>query len=109
MLQLYHPQRSGCCRPIPPLSHHPDTFLPSASHSLLNGSSPTLLGFPGGASDKKPACQCRRWKTQVPSLGQEDPLEKGMAARSSVLAWRILWTEAPGGLQSLGSQRVGLD
>ena len=53
MLQLYHPQRSGCCHPIPSLSHHPDTFLPSASPSLLNGSSPTLLGFPGSASDKK--------------------------------------------------------
>ena len=44
---------------------------------------------------------------QVRSLCWEDPLEKGMAAHSSVLAWRIPWTEEPGGLQSLGSQRVG--
>ena len=48
-------------------------------------------------------------ETQVQSLGQEDPLEKKMATHSSILAWRILWTEEPGELQSLGSQRVGLD
>ena len=48
-------------------------------------------------------------KTQVQSLGQEDPLEKEMATRSSTLAWRIPWTEEPGGLQSKGSQRVGHD
>ena len=46
-------------------------------------------------------------ETQVRSLGQEDPLEKGMATRSSVLAWRIPWTEEPGGLQSLGLHKVG--
>ena len=48
-------------------------------------------------------------ETQVQSLGQEDPLEKKMATHSSILAWRILWTEEPGELQSMGSQRVGLD
>ena len=41
------------------------------------------------------------WETQVQSLDQEDPLEKGMATHSSILAWRILWTEEPGGLQSM--------
>ena len=46
-------------------------------------------------------------ETQVQSLGQEDPLEKGMATHSSILAWRIPWTEEPGELQSIGSQRVG--
>jgi len=46
------------------------------------------------------------WETWVPSLGQEDPLEEGMAAHSSILAWRIPQTEEPG-LQSMGSQRVG--
>ena len=46
-------------------------------------------------------------ETGVQSLGQEDALEKEMATRSSILAWRIPWTEEPGGLQSLGSQRVG--
>ena len=46
-------------------------------------------------------------ETQVRSLGQEDALEKGVATHSSVLAWRSPWTEEPGGLQSLESQRVG--
>ena len=41
--------------------------------------------------------------TQVQSLGQEDPLEEGLATHSSILAWRILWTEEPGKLQSMGS------
>ena len=48
-------------------------------------------------------------ETWVLSLGQEDPLEKGMAIHSSILAWRIPWTEEPSGLQSMGSQRVGHD
>ena len=48
-------------------------------------------------------------ETQVQSLGQEDPLEKGMATHSSILAWKILWMEEPGGLQSMGSQRAGHD
>ena len=46
---------------------------------------------------------------QVQFLGQEDPLEEGMATHSSILAWRIPWTEEPGGLQSMGSQRVEHD
>ena len=49
------------------------------------------------------------WETWVRSLGQKDPLEKGMAPRSSILAWIIPWTEEPGGLQSIWSQRVGHD
>ena len=44
---------------------------------------------------------------RVRSLGREDPLEEGMATHSSILAWRIPWTEEPGGLQFTGSQRVG--
>ena len=48
-------------------------------------------------------------ETRVQSLGQEDPLEKEMATHSSTLAWRIPWTEEPGGLQSMGSQRAGHD
>ena len=48
-------------------------------------------------------------ETQVRSLGQEDPLQKEMATQSSILAWRIPWTEEPDGLQSMGSQRVGHD
>ena len=45
-------------------------------------------------------------ETQVKSLGQEDPLEKGMATNSSILAWRIPWTEETSWLQSMGSQRI---
>ena len=48
-------------------------------------------------------------ETWVRSLGSEDPLEEGTATHSSILAWRIPWTEEPGGLQSIGSQRVGHD
>ena len=66
------------------------------------------VGFPGGSDDKRiylPAMQA----TWVQSLDQEDPLEKRMATHSSSLAWRISWTEEPGGLQSMGSQRVRRD
>ena len=48
-------------------------------------------------------------ETWVRSLGQEDPLEKEMAIRSSTIAWKIPWTEEPGRIQSMGSQRVGHD
>ena len=48
-------------------------------------------------------------ETQVQSLGPEDPLEKGMATHSSILAWRIPWIEEPGSLQSMELQRVGHD
>ena len=48
-------------------------------------------------------------ETRVRSLGREDPLEKEMATHSSILAWEIPWTEEPGELQSIGSQRVGHD
>ena len=49
------------------------------------------------------------WETMVPSPGWEGPLEKEIATHSSILAWRIPWTEEPGGLQSIGSHRVGHD
>ena len=67
------------------------------------------MGFPGGASGKEPACPCGRCKeTRVWSLGWEHPLEEeDVATHSSILAWRIPWTEELGGLQSFGSQRVG--
>ena len=48
-------------------------------------------------------------ETRVQSLGQEDPLEKEMATHASTVAWKIPWTEEPGGLQSMGSQKVGYD
>ena len=63
----------------------------------------TLWGFPGGISGKEPASRCRRREIQLQSLGREDPLEEGMATHSSVLAWRITWTEETGKVQSIGS------
>ena len=61
-------------------------------------------GFPGGSDGKNPSSL---QETQVWPLSQEDPLEKGMATHSSILVWRIPWTEEPGGLQSMGLQRAG--
>ena len=62
------------------------------------------MGFPDVSGVKNlPEMQ----ETQVWSLGGEDPLEKEMATHSSILAWRIPWTKETGGLQSMGSQRVG--
>ena len=67
---------------------------------------PKITGFPGGSVVKNlPAKQ----EMQVGSLGQEDPLEKEMANHSSIPAWKILWTKEPGGLQSVGSQRIRYD
>ena len=64
------------------------------------------MSFPSGSDGKDlPIMQ----QTQVQSLGWEIPLEKEMAPHPSILAWRIPWTEEPGGLQSMGSQRVGHD
>ena len=57
-------------------------------------------------SGKESTRQCRK---PGQSLGQEDPLEKEMATHSSTLTWETPWTEEPGGLQSMGSQRVGHD
>ena len=57
------------------------------------------MGFPGGASGREPAGKCRRHETWVPSLGEQDPVEEEGATHSSILAWRISWTEEPGGLQ----------
>ena len=59
------------------------------------------LVFPGGSAVKNTPDRQETW---VPSLGQEDPLEKDMAPPSSILAWEIPWTEEPGGLQFMGSQ-----
>ena len=62
-------------------------------------------GFPGGASGEESAWNAGRHK-RCGSLGQEDPLEEGSATHSNILAWRIPWTEEPGGLPSMGLQRV---
>ena len=60
-------------------------------------------------SGKESTCNAETPETTVQSLGREYPLEEEMATRSSILAWRIPWTEEPGGLQSMGSQKVRHD
>ena len=65
-------------------------------------------GFPGGAGGKEPDCQ-RTDVKDLPSLGREDPLEEGVAVRSGVLAWRVPWTEEPGGLRSAGCLESPMD
>ena len=66
-------------------------------------------GFPGGSGIKNLPAMKEMQEMWVQALGGEAPLEEGMATRSSILAWRIPWTEGPGGLQSIGSQRAGND
>ena len=63
-----------------------------------------LYNFPDGSAVKNFPAMQEIW---VPSLGREDPLEKEMVTHSSILAWKMPWTEEPGRLQSMGSQRVG--
>ena len=64
------------------------------------------MDFPGGSAVKHLPAMQESW---VQALGQEDPLEEGMATHSSILAWRIPWTEELGRLQTMGSKRVGHD
>ena len=63
-----------------------------------------IFGFPSSSVVKKLPAMQETQEMQVWSLGWEDPLEEGMATHSSILAWRITWTEEPRGLQSMGSQ-----
>ena len=62
------------------------------------------MGFPGGSDGNNPPSM---WETLVQSLVQEDPLEEEMGTHSTILAWNIPWTEEPGRLQSMGSEKVG--
>ena len=62
-------------------------------------------GFPGGTSGKESTCQCRRHMRPL----WEDPLKEDVATHSSILSWRIPWTEEPAGVWSIGSQRAGHD
>ena len=68
-----------------------------------------MAGLPRWLAVKNPSANAGDVKMQVQSLGWEDPLEEGMATRSSILDWRILWTVKSGGLWSMGLQRVGHD
>ena len=66
-----------------------------------------MWGFPGDTVVKNLPANTGDTEMQIQSLGQEDPLEQEMATYSSILAWKIPWTEGAEGLQSMGSQRVG--
>ena len=82
----------------------------SVSISFICSKTYEMRELPRRRSGKESACQCRRWKkTKVQSLGREDPLEEEMATHSRILSWEVLWTEEPGGLLSVGSQRIGHD
>ena len=83
---------------------HFDFFWKGVNFIRLHSSWISLVAFPGGSDGKEFACSAG--DPRVQSLGWEDSLEKVMAIHSSVVAWRIPWTEEPGRLQSLGLQRV---
>ena len=86
-------------------------FIPEGHKSMLPALSYKGLDtdniLPWWLSGKESTCQCRRYEFN-PWVGKT-PLEKEMATHSSILAWRISWTEEPDGLQSMGSRRVGHD
>ena len=63
-------------------------------------------GFPGGSVGKNPPAVQERQETQVGSLNREGPLEEGMASHSSILSWRMPWTEMPGELQSMSGKQL---
>ena len=67
---------------------------------------PIMMSFPGGTRGKEPGCQCRKYKRRGFDSWLGRSPEKGMAIHYNLLAWRIPWTEEPGGLHSMGSQRV---
>ena len=77
---------------------------PEPSSPDISGMSRRVSQGRSALVNKEPACQGKRCKVQ--SLSQEDPLEESMATHCSNLAWKIPWTEEPGGLQSMGSLRV---
>ena len=68
-----------------------------------------MMGSPGGAAVKNMPANAGAARDADLTLSWEDSLEEGMATHSNILAWRIPWTEEPGGLQAVGSQRVGHD
>ena len=79
--------------------------LGTACMSYFMTECPGREGFPGGSVVKNPHAMLETW---VPSLGQEDSLEEEMATHSSILTWRISWTEEPGGLQSMGCKELDM-
>ena len=93
-----------------PWTEEPGRLQSMGSQSQTRLSNFTFT-FPGSSDGKESACQLGRpgFETWVQPLGQEAALAKGMATHSSILAWKIPWTEEPGSLQSMGLQRVGHD
>ena len=87
--------------------HYSGTILDLHSFQFIHSVMPNSLqphalqGFPGGTSPKEPACQCRRVRDRGSIPGSEDPLEEKMATHSSILAWRIPWTEEPSRLHGV--------
>ena len=67
------------------------------------------MAFPGGSAEKNSSAVQETQEIWVRTLGQKDSLEGGMATHSTILAWRVPWTEKPGGLQPMGSRRAGHD
>ena len=92
------PQSCGVMFVPPTLSWYSPGLLLAHTASLWNQLRASLVTQ---MVNNRPAM----WETRVPSLGWEDPLEKGMATHSSILAWRIPWTEEPEGLQSMGCNK----
>ena len=88
---------------------HTQFFFIIGYYNVLNIVPCIFTVFPGGPVVKNTPAKQEPQETQVRSLSQEDPLEEGMATHSSILAWRIPWPEEPGGLQSVGLQRVRHD
>ena len=86
--------------------HQEPGWTQAGSHFRQNEDLETFPDFPSGSDGKESACS---QEIQVQSLGQEDPLEKGMATHSCILAWKTPWKEEVGGLQYMESQRVGQD
>ena len=82
-------------------------LLSLISDILLVTSMPLNGASLDGSDGKESACNAGAAETWICFLGQEDPLEEGMATHFSIIAWRIPWTEEPGALQSVGSQTVG--
>ena len=95
-LQPHGLQHARLSRPSFTVSQFAQRHLPSASTKS------SLVA-------QRLKCLPPMWETRVRSLGREDPLEEEMVTHSGILAWRIPWTEKPGRLQSMGSQRVGHD
>ena len=83
-------------------SHHIHMYMCMYTYIYIYGERESTIGFPRWYRGKEPASQCRRGRRLIQSQGQEGPLEQGLATHSSVLAWRISWTEETGRLQSTG-------